>query len=397
MTPRRLLVPFALVAFLGALALRSLQALPTYAVREGYVCRQCHVDPNGGGVRNDFGFNYGKNRHLLNPPDSLYGELAFGSKITEGFWFGTDFRLLFANEYGEDAREFIDRTFIPMQGALYFHAQPIPQLDLVYNRDLRETRDAYGLVTSWLPWNMNLKVGQFRVPLGLRFDDHTSYTKRFEALGYNYQAVDQGVELSRVGSQVYWQAALQNGGSARADLLTAKLGYVKAPVHVGISGQYKEDGRSSNNDPVRRIRGAVFGGARAGKFVYVGEVLVGQNRPDVGAVTDTTTGVFGYSGELSYRVSRPLLVRAKYDYLNPNTRFVKEFTEAEKADPDLFAARRAEFLARKDEFRSERFGIEADYQPYPFVEFKTAYRFLRYQSPDIQNLHQVLVLTHFSF
>ena len=394
---RRVAVLLVLLGSFTLFALHSVRALPTYAVREGYPCMQCHVDPNGGGVRNDFGFLYGKNRHLLNPPDSTYTELAFGNKVTDGFWWGTDFRLLFANEYGELKRDFEDHLFIPMQGALYFHAQPIPQLDIVYNRDLRESRDAYGLMKDVLPGGVMLKVGQFRVPLGLRFDDHTNYTKNLSLLGYNYQEVDQGVEVSHVGSRTYWQMALQNGGSVKADLWTAKAGYVKAPFHLGLSGQYNPGGTSPNGDPARRLRGVAFGGMQAGDWVYVGEFLYGQNRPDVGPRADTTTGVFAYSGELSRRVSRALLVRAKYDYLNPNTRFETGFSPAQQADPRLYRLRLQELHARSSEFRSERYGIEADYQPYPFIEFKGAYRYLRYQSPDIENVHQFLVLTHLSF
>ncbi len=394
---KRLALFTLLLLVVFAWALRTARALPLYATREGYQCSQCHVDPNGGGVRTDFGFNYGKNRHLLDPADTTYSDLSFSPRIADGFWWGTDFRLLFANEYGADSRDFYDHTFVPMQGSIYFHAQPIPQLDVVYNRDLRESREAYGLIRGMLPGGVNLKAGQFRVPLGLRLDDHTSYTKRFELLGYNYQQVDQGVELSAVGSRFYGQFALQNGGSAKADLWTAKVGTFQKGLHAGISGQYNPGGTNPNGDTVRRLRGAAFGGLKWGEWVYVAELVAGQNRPDVGPRADTTTALFAYSADLSRRMSRSLLIRARYDYLNPNSKFNRDFSDPEKTDPDAYKARRAELRARKDEFKSERFGIEADYQPYPFVEFKGAYRYQRFESPDIENVHQFFVITHFSY
>src|SRR5262249_5473580 len=192
-------------------------------------------------------------------------------------------------------------------------------------------------------------------------------------------------------------AALQNGGSPRADLLTLKAGYFKSPVHVGVSGQYNPGGTNPNGDTVRRLRGAAFGGVKYGEWVYVSELVVGQDRPDVGPLADTTTTLIAYTGDLSRRLSRALLVRVKYDFLNPNTKFKKGFSPAQQADPDLFAARRAQLAARAGEFKSERFGIEADYQPYPFMELKAAYRYLHYESPDIQNVHQGLAMAHFSF
>ena len=42
-------------------------ALPLYATRQGFACSTCHFDPQGGGPRNDFGFQFEKNRHALTP------------------------------------------------------------------------------------------------------------------------------------------------------------------------------------------------------------------------------------------------------------------------------------------------------------------------------------------
>src|SRR6185436_9875909 len=44
---------------------RGVQSVPLYAARQGLMCQTCHFDPNGGGPRNEFGFGFAKNRHLL--------------------------------------------------------------------------------------------------------------------------------------------------------------------------------------------------------------------------------------------------------------------------------------------------------------------------------------------
>ena len=44
---------------------RIANALPTYAVRTGLPCGQCHVDPAGGGPRTAFGRAFANNGHHL--------------------------------------------------------------------------------------------------------------------------------------------------------------------------------------------------------------------------------------------------------------------------------------------------------------------------------------------
>ena len=57
----------------GALALlatliiapQPVNALPTYAQKEGKPCEYCHVNPAGGGVRNAMGRQYEENGHTF--------------------------------------------------------------------------------------------------------------------------------------------------------------------------------------------------------------------------------------------------------------------------------------------------------------------------------------------
>ena len=63
------LVPAALTAIALALLAFSprVQGVPLYAARQGLQCRNCHFDPNGGGPRNEFGFAFARNRHMITP------------------------------------------------------------------------------------------------------------------------------------------------------------------------------------------------------------------------------------------------------------------------------------------------------------------------------------------
>ena len=68
---RRIVAALLVAVSLALLALPfRVQSVPLYAARQGLMCQTCHFDPNGGGPRNEFGFGFAKNRHLLTPEDS---------------------------------------------------------------------------------------------------------------------------------------------------------------------------------------------------------------------------------------------------------------------------------------------------------------------------------------
>ena len=54
-------------------------ALPLYATRQGQACATCHFDPQGGGPRNDFGFQFEKNRHALTPETGKWADLVLAN------------------------------------------------------------------------------------------------------------------------------------------------------------------------------------------------------------------------------------------------------------------------------------------------------------------------------
>ncbi len=44
---------------------RPAAALPQYAAATGFPCKQCHVNPAGGGPRNDYGKAFAANGHKV--------------------------------------------------------------------------------------------------------------------------------------------------------------------------------------------------------------------------------------------------------------------------------------------------------------------------------------------
>src|SRR5438094_604605 len=185
----RALPAVMLIASLASLFLaRHGETVPLYAARTGNMCQTCHFDPNGGGPRNDYGFAFARNRHSLDAEaDSTnpWANLQLTNKIGETMpvYLGLNQRfMLLANN--TSAIEGLDRLgFFNMENALHVVFQPHSKLTLVYSRDAFSQRQGPGsgsvqnadafAILGGLPLNGYIKAGRFRVPFGLRMDDHT--------------------------------------------------------------------------------------------------------------------------------------------------------------------------------------------------------------------------------
>ncbi|MGH7726846.1 MAG: hypothetical protein ACREOU_15575 [Candidatus Eiseniibacteriota bacterium] len=361
-----------------ALAPRAV-ALPLYATRQGLPCMACHFDPDGGGPRNDFGFQFEKNRHDLTP-DERWADLVLANRVGDALYFGTNMRQQYTYVHAVGTGQTGVSTFFPMQGALYATFAPLSKLTIVYSRDLRETRDAWGMIHD-LPVGLTIKAGQFRVPFGLRNDDHTNATRAGfrEALAgsfgtsgllpYDPRGVEGGVEVSVTpfnATNLTLTAALTNGGPAfanRAQAITGKLWYNESFHMGGLS--YYDNWRSTTG--LRDQAVSYYAGlAVAPRLTVLGEVGWARSELGPGAGVRYT---YAFWGEADYKVSRTVLVRVKYDYVDLNT--------------DIEGA------------AQERFTGETDLTFIPFADLKASYRYV--VPEDAPNENQVLLQWHFYY
>ena len=368
---------FVVTVFALGLVVPAANALPLYSTRQGLACSTCHFDPQGGGPRNDFGFQYEKNRHELTPDVGKWADLVLANKLGDALYFGTNMRqqYTYVREVGSD--ETSVSTLFPMQGALYATFAPHPNLTVTMNHDLREVRDAWGMIHS-LPMGLYVKAGQFRVPFGLRIDDHTGAMRagfRDAAVGsfgtsgflpYDPREVEGGLEVGFTPTFGFLaSAAITNGGPAFANdaqSLTGKVSYVGSRFSAGVSGYHNYMSSTRR----REVRGSLYAGLNVlPKLQLLAETGIGQGDDGAGTTTDPR----GLYAEADYRLAREWNVRAKYDFI----------------DLDHNVAGRAQ----------ERYTLETDWTPVPFADLKLSLR--RVVPEDAPDENQLLLQWHFYY
>ena len=352
-------------------------ALPLYATRQGLPCSTCHFDPQGGGPRNDFGFLYEKNRHSMLPDVGKWADLVLANKLGDALYFGTNMRQQYTYVAPVGAKDPAVSTFFPMQGAFYATFAPHPNLTVVYNHDLRQTRDAWGMVHD-LPLGFYVKAGQFRVPFGLRIDDHTGAMRagfREAAAGsfgtsgflpYDPRDVEGGLEVGFTpGPGFLASTAITNGGPAfanHAQALTGKVAYFHSRFVAGISGYRNYVNTTKHTE----TRGSLYAGLNVLPSVQLlAEGGLGRGDDGAGTLTDPR----GIYAEADVRVAREWNLRAKYDFI----------------DLDHRVAGRAQ----------ERYTLETDFTPVPFADLKLSLR--RVVPEDAPDENQLLLQWHFYY
>ena len=389
--------PFVLVlaSILTLLSARRGATVPAYAAYTGLQCGSCHFDPNGGGPRNELGFSYAKNRHRLEPETGKpWSDVELVNRVSESFplYVGVDHRLMMLTNQ-TDAIPGIDRFgFYNMENALHLTFQPHKMLTMVYTRDGfdggSKSQDAFGMISGG-PWGSYLKAGRFRVPFGLRMDDHTVATRNgfldFAAGGspdarylpYDPRTPDMGVEVGGERGGFFGRAAFTNGQShpltfgsaARAQAKAAKLGYATSWYQSGIS--IYDDFRDAPFvfGPIRATRWGYYGMTHVGPVAALIEIGAGTDRFQGGSKNNLDAGFV----ELDYAPARWANLRARYDRLNLG----------------LYPPATEDVIYR-------RYALEGEWVPVPFAELRATVRRIEPEEGSADET-QAYLQFHFSY
>ena len=354
---------------------RPASTVPLYAARTGLMCQSCHFDPNGGGPRNEFGFNFAKNRHALTPEEAGdWKDLNLKNRVGDDFplYFGVNQRfMLLGNKL--ETENGLDRSgFWNMENAIYATFQPHPKLTLVYNLEQAfgsnyQSRDAFALLG--LGSSHYLKAGQFRVPFGLRMDDHTVATRNsfldFQTgeafLPFDPRNVDRGVELGGTRGDFFGRASFTNGSSITSNgpandrrhpqAFAAKLGYAHAGYQGGLS--FYDDWRWQNTSTsTRAMRWGYYAMGHLGPLAAIGEIAAGTDAQTAGGAVARRNSLAGFI-EADWAPHRAYNVRVRYDRL-----------ELDRGSDDFARAQNS----------YNRYAVEGEWVPVPFAELRWTFR-----------------------
>ena len=351
------------------------KALYLFAAKEGTRCSSCHINPSGGMLRTRVGLDYAQNDHSFQEADTARPLLSFF--MGENLQAGSDMRFLYnyrdSTDFDALSKEHSQSTFLTMQGALYVSANLGEHLTLFYNNDFGfggfgQNRELWGLFKKLL-YNAYVKVGRFKVPYGIRLDDHTSFVK--DKLGFGTHSYEDGVEIGLAPATFFAHVSVTNGEEHPIPLdlntykaVTASSGFIIKHFSLGGSLYYNRTSFSN----LEKKRAGAFGSISYGNLVLLGEVDYGWQDSLPGSFEPGSEVLAGYA-EAGYQLHPRVWLKSKFDFYDP---------QRGMQDDDL-----------------QRITLEGDLYILKFSELRLLYR-INQEEPEKDN-NEASALVHIFF
>jgi hypothetical protein len=214
------LFAFLFSTLFNAFIILDTDARPEFAAREDKDCRFCHIDPAGGGPRNPVGQVFEDNYYEFPEDFDPEAIMAEAEEIRQRLTTSVDIRAAYIKTTDVDHNENTIATctschssvdsFFLMQGELTINAQASDKLRLTLSNNMGSTLNMFATVDA-IPQHLYVKVGQFRIPFGLKQKDHNILVRQGYNLGSNKREV--GVEIGGSYGDLFYNAAVFNGGN----------------------------------------------------------------------------------------------------------------------------------------------------------------------------------------
>lgn len=354
-----------LCLFLLLILSSNIYSLPRFSLRLNDNCAECHVNPTGGGMRNEDGINFGKNViSMISPRDS---EFLMSPKISENISIGIDYRSQFLYS-GERKRG----DFHDMSGSAYLNINASEKIDISARYDfVQGIWEAYA-VAKILPNDSYIKAGSFIPYFGIRYDDHTAYTR-----GGDYGLLfSKGTIQGLIYNPLYVETGIEIGANLSSNaLLTASVGKAKFnPIFSSDPTFTTRFEFTPSIDLFNFLIGGSFASTKTKIFdnvtgalnvlptkLYGGFAGIGFDRFSLMGEYDLADDYLG-----SGIKSNALMVEAAYQILVG----LEAVVRYDKFDPDT--------NINNDSFSHLIFGFE--FFPYSFIELRPQFRINRHET-----------------
>jgi hypothetical protein len=260
-------------------------SLPRFSAEHAVACKQCHVNPNGGGARNEFGNHAVAFEELCIPPTKKLLESHYKKpRISESLAFGFDSRWLI----------FDDPRVFRMQSDLYLTFTPFKNFDYHFRvgpigSGSMQVSEQYALF-RFRDTKYWIKAGTFYPAFGLRQDDHTSYTRsKTGHLSNSYWdgfSVGADIHDVNITAEVFNQS-----GRGIYNLHAFRTGYVD-PIGYLIGGSIQQSERLDGSTGIYPRAKAMFGGVNWDRVTLTGEYdIIGSHGDSVAFYAAATARV----------------------------------------------------------------------------------------------------------
>jgi hypothetical protein len=336
------------------LAPAALRAEPYLAVRTGFKCGVCHVNPTGGGKRTEFGSTYSQTTLAAERLDLTTGKAvpAVGAGSEPAVWTG---KLNDHLAIGSDLRANLQGTLVPnnpstvafdqTRAQVYLEVKPIVDRLTIYLDERVAPGAATNRETYAMLWTADrsayVKAGRMFVPFGLRIEDDTAFIRQVTGTAFNSSddGVEGGLELGPWSVNVSVTNGAGGGAETnRGKLISSLATYVQPDWRVGASAS-----ANYNGDADRRMLSA-FAGLRTGIVSWLASgVYITDDGTPAGRLKQRATLVEG-----NVEVAKGHNLKLTYEYYDPDT--------------DL------------EEDHRERYSVVWEYVPFQFTQFRLGAR-----------------------
>ena len=363
----------------GVIAAPPAFALPRFASRIGAKCESCHVNPSGGGMRQVFGVQYGREALPVPTWSEALGLDDFSTKLTDVISIGADFRTLYFYQQNPDTGSpptsvKASNAFFQMQGNLdlSFHLARKVVMYLakgLYSSDSYNDFEIFGLLNI-LPGNGYVKIGKFIPNYGTKMDDHRIYVRNYTGFSPELARPElTGVELGILPGPISITGGLFNSvdgfgiGTGNDKALLGRVEgmfKVAGDVHLGLGVNAFTKKRA---DGVRNTLWGGFGSLSYDNLTVLGEADLMEDKSPESKTTGIVTSV-----EADYVVTPGLDLKLGYDFYDP--------------DKDLKTGSKSRYT----------FGCE--FFPIAGVEVRPLYHVVKDEPMDIKN-NEFQLMIHF--
>ncbi|MBC8346852.1 MAG: hypothetical protein ISR82_03075 [Candidatus Marinimicrobia bacterium] len=316
----------------------TLWAIPRYALENGSSCILCHIDPSGGGLRNDYGIAYGM--------DDLAGKVpqkfsSYSGIVLNHIQIGGDVRFQSVTKSKGKAPDGL--AFFPMQANIQFKTE---WKNYVAKLELATLQEDGGFQLRFNKKSGYVKAGVGKPSFGMKLPDHTVFTR-----GGNIKLVNgdhregmpfiptlKNAPLLEIGQ--YWRDIHYSFGSTKGYFYDKSKSFYGRIEYYFSSGSLNKMIGASFLRETKALDGLQMlnlnGGISQGKFSWMGEATIAENLV-IGR------SIASYS-ELTWMIKKGLNISGRIDFFDES------------------------MIYTEDAIRRTTFGL--NYVPLPFVDIK---------------------------